>query len=133
MNSGQIILYLFIALALYLLIKRIWMAKTIKHYTPTEAFEKLRSSRSVMLLDVRTLKERKAQSIKKSIHIPLAEISSRVDELDKFRNQEIICYCKTGIRSLSAASKLKKNGFKAANLKGGIGQWNSEGLKLTGN
>jgi len=73
------------------------------------------------------------QSITKSIHIPLAEISSRVDELDKFRNQEIICYCKTGIRSLSAASKLKKNGFNAANLKGGIGQWNSEGLKLTGN
>ena len=129
MNSGHIILYLFIALALYMLIKRIWLAKTIKHYTPTEASEKLRNSRSVLLLDVKTLKERKAQSIKKSIHIPLAEISSRVDELNKFRNQEIICYCKTGIRSLSAASKLKRNGFNSANLRGGIVQWNSEGLK----
>ncbi|MCH7963754.1 MAG: rhodanese-like domain-containing protein [Bacteroidetes bacterium] len=109
--------------------KGIWLAKTIKHYTPTEASEKLRNSRSVLLLDVKTLKERKAQSIKKSIHIPLAEISSRVDELNKFRNQEIICYCKTGIRSLSAASKLKRNGFNSANLRGGIVQWNSEGLK----
>ena len=129
MNSGQIILYIIIALALYLLIKRLWMAKTIKHYTPTEASEKLRNSKSVLLLDVRTLKERKAQSIKKSIHIPLAEINSGVDVLNKFRNQEIICYCKTRIRSLSAASKLKKNGFNAANLKGGIVQWSSEGLK----
>jgi len=129
MNPGQIILYLFIALALYLLIKRIWLAKVIKHYTPLEAFEKLRTSGSVVLLDVRTIKERKAQSIKKSVHIPLAEISSRVDELSKFRNHEIICYCKTGIRSLSATSKLKKNGFDTANLKGGIVQWSSEGLK----
>ena len=81
------------------------------------------------MLDVRTLKERKAQSIKKSIHIPLAEINSRVDELNKFRNHEIICYCKAGIRSLSAASKLKKNGFNTANLKGGIVQWSLEILK----
>ncbi len=129
MNTGQIILYFFITLALYMLIKRIWMAKTIKHYTPTEASEKLRYSNGVLLLDVRTIKERKAQSIKKSVHIPLAEISSRLDELDKFRNHEIICYCKAGIRSLSAASKLKKNGFNTANLKGGIVQWSSEGLK----
>jgi rhodanese-related sulfurtransferase len=129
MNPGQIILYLFIALAVYMLIKRIWLAKTIKHYTPTEASEKLRNSSSVMLLDVRTIKERKAQSIKKSVHIPLAEISSRVDELSKFRNHEIICYCKAGIRSLSAASKLKRKGFNSASLKGGIVQWSSEGLK----
>jgi len=129
MSPGQIILCLFIALALYMLMKRIWLAKVIKHYTPTEASEKLRNSRSVMLLDVRTLKERKVQSIKKSVHIPLAEISSRVDELNKFCNYEIICYCKAGIRSLSAASKLRKNGFNSANLKGGIVQWSSEGLK----
>ena len=129
MSPGQIILYLFIALAFFLLIKRIWLVKTVKHYTPTEAFEKLRNSRSVLLLDVRTLKERKVLSIKKSIHIPLTEISSRVDILNKYRNHEIICYCKTGIRSLSAASKLKKKGFNSANLKGGIVQWSSEGLK----
>ena len=129
MNPEQIFLYLFIALAIYLLIKRIWMVKNIKHYTPAEVSEKLKNSRSVLLLDVRTLKERKAQSIKKSVHIPLAEINSRVDELNKFRNHEIICYCKAGIRSLSAASKLKKNGFNSANLKGGIVQWSLEVLK----
>jgi rhodanese-related sulfurtransferase len=126
MNPGQIIVYLVIVLALYLLIKRIWLVKTIKHYTPTEASEKLSNSRSVLLLDVRTLKERKEQSIKKSVHIPLAEINSRVNELNKFRNHEIICYCKAGIRSLSAASKLKKNGFNTAILKGGIVEWSVE-------
>ena len=126
MNSEQIILYFFIALALYMLIKKIWLVKTIKHYTPTEASEKMRTSSGILLLDVRTLKERKEQSIKKSVHIPLAEINSRVNELNKFRNHEIICYCKAGIRSLSAASKLKKNGFNTASLRGGIVQWSLE-------
>ena len=126
MNPGQIILYLVIAMAVYILIKRIWLAKTIKHYTPKEASEKMRNSKGVVLLDVRTIKERKTQSIKKSIHIPLAEINSRVDELNKFRKHEIICYCRAGNRSLSAASKLKKIGFDSANLKGGIVQWSLE-------
>ena len=129
MNPEQIILYLVIAIALYMLIKKIWLAKTIKHYTPTEASEKLRNSSGIVLLDVRTNRERKTQSIKKSIHIPLAEISSRVNELKRFRNYEIICYCRTGNRSLSAASKLKKIGFDSANLKGGIVQWDLEVVK----
>lgn len=129
MNSGQIILYIVIAIGLYFLIKRIWMVKTIKHYTPTEASEKMRNSKGVVLLDVRTIKERKIQSIKKSIHIPLAEISSRVDDLNRFRNHEIICYCRAGNRSLSAASKLKRIGFNSANLKGGIVQWGLEVAK----
>ena len=129
MNSGQIILSISIAIALYMLIKKIWLAKTIKHYTPTEASEKLRNSSGIVLLDVRTNRERKTQSIKKSIHIPLAEISSRVNELKRFRNHEIICYCRTGNRSLSAASKLKKIGFDSANLKGGIVQWDLELVK----
>lgn len=129
MNSGQIILSLFVALAIYFLIKKILIARAIKHYTPTQAYEKMKKNQGVLLLDVRTIRERKTKSIKNSIHIPLAEISSRLDELSKYRNHEIICYCTAGIRSLTAASKLKKNGFDVANLKGGIMQWRSEGLK----
>jgi len=129
MNTEQIFLYFFIALTIFLIIRRIWIAKTISNYTPTEASAKMKNSTNVLLLDVRTIKERKAQSIKNSIHIPLAEISSRVEELNKFQDHEMICYCKSGIRSLSAASKLKNNGFNVANLKGGIVQWHSDGLK----
>ena len=81
MNSGQIILYLVIAIAVFMLIKRIWLAKTIKHYTPVEASEKMRKSKSVVLLDVRTNKERKTQSIKKSIHIPSKKTGSDLKSL----------------------------------------------------
>jgi len=129
MNAGQIILYLLIAVVVFQLLRKVFLFKSIKHYSPVELFRKLKDSKAVILLDVRTARERKAQAIKNSIHIPLAEINSRVVELKKYQNQEIVCYCRSGNRSLSAASKLKKNGFNAANLRGGILQWNSTGLK----
>lgn len=129
MNAGQILLYLIIAVVVLQLLRKVILIKSIKHYSPVELFRKLKDSKAVILLDVRTARERKAQAIKNSIHIPLAEINSRVVELKKYQNQEIVCYCRSGNRSLSAASKLKKNGFNAANLRGGILQWNSTGLK----
>jgi rhodanese-related sulfurtransferase len=129
MSAGQIILYLFIALTAYLVLKKFWLLKTIKHYSPSELSKKLKNTREVILVDVRTSDERKAQSIKNSLHIPLAEITARMDELKKYKGKEIICYCRTGNRSLSAASKLKKNDFNVANLKGGILQWKAEGLR----
>jgi rhodanese-related sulfurtransferase len=86
-------------------------------------------NKSVILLDVRNEKERSEQNIKGSVNIPLQEISSRQNELNKFKDKEIVCYCATGSRSLSAASRLKRNGFKTANLKGGMLQWNTAGLR----
>ncbi len=76
-----------------------------------------------MLLDVRTLNERQSRSIPSSIHIPLHELFSRMKELEKHRSKEIICYCASGNRSVSAGIKLKKAGFTVGNLKGGIASW----------
>jgi len=54
----------------------------------------------------------------------LYELGTRSDELLKYKDKEIICYCRSGNRSLTAAAKLKKKGFNSANLKGGIIRWN---------
>jgi rhodanese-related sulfurtransferase len=129
MDSSQTILYLLIAFAAYFIVRKIILIKTINHLSPQEASEKLRSSKNVVLLDVRTDVERKNGSIKGSFHLPLHEIKSRATELNKFKDKEIICYCRTGNRSLSAASKLKKLGYNTSNLRGGIVQWNSAGLR----
>jgi rhodanese-related sulfurtransferase len=129
MDSSQIILYVIIALVVFFIVRRIILVKSITHYSPTEASKKLKSGLNVILLDVRTAGERKNQNIKGSFHIPLPELSSRLNELNKFKGKEIICYCRTGNRSLSAAAKLKKLGFKTANLRGGVVQWSSAGLK----
>ncbi len=125
----QILLYTIIAAVLFFIIKKALLIRSIKHYSPVDASQKLRKGNNAVLLDVRTFKERKRESIKGSFHIPLLEINSKAAKLKKFKGKEIICYCKTGSRSLSAASKLKKHGFTVANLKGGMIQWNAVGLR----
>ena len=124
----QILLYTIVAAVLFFIIKKALLIRSIKHYSPVDESQKLKKGTNAVLLDVRTSSERKKKSIKGSFHIPLPEINSKAAELKKFKNKEIICFCSTGSRSLSAASKLKKHGFTVANLKGGILQWNAVGL-----
>lgn len=129
MTTGQIFLYALIALIAIYIVRKILMIKSIKHYSAQEASLKVKKERNVVFLDVRTDTERKQGSIRGSFHIPLPSIASSQNELKKFKDAEIICYCRTGNRSLNAAAKLKKLGFNAANLKGGILRWNAAGLR----
>jgi len=129
MSTEQIILYVLIALIIYYIGKKIYLIKSIKQYTPADASAKVKKERNVVFLDVRTEKERKQSSIKGSFHIPVTSIKDKEQELKKFKDAEIICYCQTGNRSLTAASKLKKMGFNASNLSGGMVRWNASGLR----
>jgi rhodanese-related sulfurtransferase len=129
MTTEQIFLYAAIALLALYIIRKILLIKSIKHYSAQEASQKIKKERNVVLLDVRTDNERKQGSIRGSFHIPLTSISTSQNDLKKFTNAEIICYCRTGNRSLNAAAKLRKLGFNASNLKGGILRWNAAGLK----
>jgi len=129
MTTEQILLYALIALVVLYVARKILLIKSIKHYSAQEASQKVKKERNVVLLDVRTDTERKQGSIKGSFHIPITSLSSSTNELKKFKDAEIICYCRTGNRSLNAAAKLKKLGFNASNLKGGILRWNMAGLK----
>lgn len=129
MSTEQILLYVFIALIIFWIGKKFYLIKSIKQYTPIDALAKVKKERNVIFLDVRTDKERKQSSIKGSHHIPVTSISESEQELKKFKDAEIICYCQTGSRSLNAASKLKKMGFNASNLSGGMVRWNASGIR----
>lgn len=124
MQTSQIILLIIAALILYLFIKRYLQARSINQYTPAEIDARMRDRLNLVFLDVRTKQEKKSGFIKGSLHIPLHELRSKAGDLEKYRGKEIICYCSTGRRSLSAASILKGKGFNASNLKGGITSWN---------
>ena len=71
-----------------------------------------------VLIDLRSKKEiETAGAIPGSLHIPLEELRSRVDTLDK--NAEYILYCAVGMRGYLAHRILVQNGFKSRNLSGG--------------
>ena len=81
---------------------------------------------TLVLLDVRTHKEYVGEEghLPGSILIPLHELKSRVDELEKFRNNELIVICSSGSRSGVATRFLRKEGFEAFNMEGGMQAWN---------
>ncbi|MGE5433092.1 MAG: rhodanese-like domain-containing protein [Syntrophomonadaceae bacterium] len=126
MPSGQMFIYIFIALVFILYIRKLLKAKSLKQYSTHEVKNKLHSKTvDFVLLDVRTNAERADRHIKGSMHIPLNELNSRMDELKKVKDKEIICYCRSGNRSSTAALLLQKGGFRTANMTGGMTAWSS--------
>ena len=123
METYQIIILSFILLIIFLRIKKYYNTRSINNYSSSEVKQKLKDKENIILLDVRTEQERKSGSINPSIHIPLHEISFKTDQLKKHQSREIICYCQSGSRSVSAAIKLKKLGFDSSNMKGGYLTW----------
>jgi adenylyltransferase/sulfurtransferase len=77
------------------------------------------------LLDVRTREEWAIGRIDGALHLPLQELSRRVDELDP--GQTWVVYCHHGGRSAAAVAYLRQRGFdRALNLVGGIEAWSRE-------
>jgi sulfur dioxygenase len=63
--------------------------------------------------------------------IPLAELQSRLDELD--RTRPVVTVCRSGTRSAQAAVLLGKAGLtKVANLAGGMLRWRAAGHAVQG-
>jgi rhodanese-related sulfurtransferase len=116
--------YALIALAAVLFIRRTLKIRSLKEYRPSDLDQLLKTTNSIVLLDVRTAAERQTGSIKSSIHIPLQSLRTRFSELEKYKGREIVCYCQTGSRSVSAALLLKGKGFAVAHLRGGMADWN---------
>ena len=98
-------------------------SRSVVHYGPAEVHEQMRRQGGVLLLDVRTRRERDARHIPGSLHIPLHELRKRAEELHPHRGREIVCYCQSGNRSVTAALLLKKQGFRTASMRGGIVDW----------
>jgi len=128
MSAGQIAVYGILIFLAVLIGRRYWLGRSIPQYTAADVAVRMREKAKVVLLDVRTPAERQHRSISGSMHIPMHELRARAAELDKHRNKEVICYCASGSRSLSAAAMLRKWGLKAANMKGGIAEWNLRDL-----
>lgn len=79
----------------------------------------LKSANPPRLLDVREDEEVNASKIKGAVHISIADLPDRVEELDP--SAAWVVYCRSGGRSASAVKFLSKSGFKnVRNLDGGL-------------
>ena len=96
-----------------------------KEIDAEELRERMSKGDNILLLDVRTDEEHEAENIPGSVHIPLHELEERIDELEQFRDRQIIIYCRSGNRSAQACMYLQLVGFEdLVNLRGGMMYWN---------
>lgn len=81
-----------------------------------------------LILDVREEYEWIEGHATGAVHIPLAELPDRFEELDPDTDTYVIC--RTGGRSSQAAAWLVSQGYTALNIAGGSGAWLEAGLPL---
>ncbi|MDO8365157.1 MAG: FAD-dependent oxidoreductase, partial [Saprospiraceae bacterium] len=75
-----------------------------------------------LLIDVRTKEEYEEGHVSGALNIPVDDIRSRMNEID--RNKKIYTYCRAGLRGYLAQRILRQHGFKnIVNLAGGYQLW----------
>ena len=88
----------------------------------SELAAKLKGNHPFVLLDVREDWELEICAISQALHIPLSELSGRLDEIAPEEPLAIICH--HGVRSRHAGRFLEDRGFKEVfNVRGGIDAW----------
>jgi rhodanese-related sulfurtransferase len=72
-----------------------------------EVKKRLAGNEALHLVDVRELHEREAFNIG-GIHCPIGKIQTmEVEALEDWKEEEVICYCRSGHRSMMAAMVLE--------------------------
>ena len=93
----------------------------MQHITAEELKLRLDNGENPVLLDVREPWEYEICHIDNSLHISMAQVPSRLNELDP--DNEIVVVCHHGMRSMQVAGFLESQGYKVSNLTGGIDAW----------
>lgn len=104
-------------------------AGVITAVTPVEAQLLMRQRKDLIVVDVRTLRERERAAIAGSMHIPMREVFQ--NKVSWSHDRPLLLYCAVGGRSSAAADWLQKQGFtEIYNLVGGIIEWQKQGLPI---
>jgi rhodanese-related sulfurtransferase len=92
--------------------------------TVTELKERLDKGENLNFLDVREEYEYDEQNLGAKL-IPLGELPDRIEELEDWKNSEVIVHCRSGARSARAQSFMESQGFtNVRNVLGGILAYN---------
>lgn len=100
----------------------------MKQLAPTQ-LPVLCADAAPLLLDVREPWEFQLAAIRvpgtTTLHIPMAIVPLRLDEID--RERPVVCICHHGVRSAQVVAFLERQGYDTVyNLAGGIDAWSTQ-------
>jgi rhodanese-related sulfurtransferase len=113
-------------LSIFILIFLLVMcAKNNSDVVSMEEFQSKILDENTFVLDVRTEEEFYGPlgHIEGATLIPIDELSSRMNELNKVKDKNIYVVCRSGNRSNVGKNILKENSFHAINVDGGMLAW----------
>lgn len=87
-----------------------------------------RTEPGAIVLDVRGPGEWEDGHVEGALHVPLSQLGGRLDEIP--RDRTLFVHCKTGYRSLAAASLLAGDGRDVVDVEGGFDAWVEAGLPV---
>jgi len=91
----------------------------------------LQSNDFAVIIDVRSNNEWNNQRIPGALHIPLADLEGRMEELKSFEGKQLIMQCAVGGRSSKAVEILQQAGFSnVSNMNGGLVAWQKANLPV---
>ncbi len=101
-----------------------------KRASPLEVTQMINRGKTTVV-DVRSAEEFAAGHLRDAKHIPLADLASRIGELEKSKSRSVIVVCQSGARADRAVRQLAAAGFnEVVRLDGGIAAWQAAGLPL---
>lgn len=93
--------------------------------TPREVKQRLDRGEKITLVDVREPQEHVICHIDGAVLIPMGTIPANLQKLDT--DEDVICFCHHGMRSLDVANWLRTQGVSSAkSMAGGIDRWSVE-------
>lgn len=95
--------------------------------SPQAAVDKINNDNAVVI-DIRNKELFNKAHIPNAIQVNMDDLSPA--KLNKYKNKPLILVCARGIQSLTAANKLRAQGFDAMVLQGGTEAWQSADLPL---
>ena len=112
---------------------------SVKEITAAETEASIAAG-SVLLLDVREPGEVREGHLPGAINVPRGLLEAKADlnfphreEQLQDRDQAVIVYCASGVRSLLAAATMQEMGFSnVQSMTGGFAAWKAEGREIAG-
>lgn len=118
-----------------LVVHRCWnFGKCWTEITVDELFESFNSNKPPLILDIRSVQEFNGAvgHIPNARSIPIMELKSNFENLQSYKDKEIITICPGGGMSMIAVELLEEAGFTdAKSLHGGLDLWVEKGYPIT--
>lgn len=102
----------------------------VPEIAPEALAGRLDAGERLQVLDVRTALEFGHGHIAVAVHVPVQQLRRALATLGLDRHVQVVAVCKTAHRSIPAVRLLRRQGFDARQLAGGMDRWRRLGLPV---